>query len=145
MGKTFTMKLEGLDKVLNRIEKIGGASFANMVDQELETAANTVASEARTAAPRGRSGRLKFAIQAETAVRFTKGVRVNASYAPYVEFGTGKNVFQGAYNFTPAQRKYASQFYVSGKGKTKSHAFLFPAFEREKPRLLGRIKNRMFT
>lgn len=145
MGKAFTMNIQGLDKVLKRIESIGGSQFANAVDEELNVAAKNVASEARALAPSGKSGRLKAAIEANTTTRFSKSVNVNLKYAPYVEFGTGKNVFKGGYNFTSEQRKYARQFFVSGKGKSRSHAYLFPAFEREKPRLLGRIKQRIFS
>ena len=46
-----------------------------------------------------------------------------APYAPYVEFGTGKNTA-----FPPGFEKFAYQYYVNGKGRTMPHPYLLPAF-----------------
>ena len=53
-------------------------------------------------------------------------VYLNRDYAPYVEFGTGKNAAQFT-SQNPDIAEYAMEFFVSGKGKNKAQPFLFPA------------------
>jgi hypothetical protein len=143
MGKSFTMRVQGIEGVLRNIERIDRFA-ASGIDEELTEAAKNVAQEARITAPKRKNGNLRASISADTSTRFRKSVIAGAKYAPYVEFGTGKKVFQGAYNFTSEEKKYAKLFFVSGKGRTRSHAYLFPAFHREIPRLQQRIKKRLF-
>jgi hypothetical protein len=141
MTKGFSIQVKGLDRVLRDIAKIDSV-VADNVDREIGVAAENVASDARMSAPKVK-GRLRSSIHVDNSTRFRKRVIASEKYAPYVEFSTGKYVFSG-YNFTPAQRAYARQFYVSGKGRTIGHPYLFPAYDREIPRLLGRIKKTMF-
>src|SRR5688500_4218860 len=132
--KTFTIKTKGLDSVLRNAEKIA-KDKAHGIDTELDTAAINIHSDAR-----GRpKGNLASQIYSDTSKRFSKSVGVGNPIGAYIEFGTGQHVFKGPYSFTPEEKQFAKQFYVSGKGKTPSHPYMFPSFHEEIPKLLQRI------
>lgn len=141
--KTFNIKVNGLESVLKNMEKYD-KRVADDVDHELDVAAETVAAQARARAPKGKQNRLAPSIQANTGQKFRKSVTVGANFGAFVEFGTGSHVFKGPYAFTSEEKAFARQFYVSGKGRMRSRAFLFPAFDDEKPKLLERIKKVLF-
>lgn len=137
--KTFTIRTKGLDNVLRNINR-SSKEFARKVDNELDVAARNVASEARSRA----KGSIASSIYANTSQEFRKTVGSSNPVAAYYEFGTGQFVFKGAYTFTPEEKQFAKLFYVSGKGTTKSHAALFPAFHEEIPKLMQRIRKAQF-
>lgn len=139
----FHIHVKGLEGVLRNIERFD-AEIADKIDNELNIAARNVAEVAALMAPK-RRGRLANSIEANTGTRFRKSVSVEALHGPYVEFGTGSGVFKGGYAFTSEQKRYARRYYVSGKGRMKSQAYLFPAFDREKTQLITRIKRIFFT
>jgi hypothetical protein len=66
----------------------------------------------------------------------------NLEYAPFVEFGTGTDVFindEGS-TFDSDVREYASQF-KRGPGRNKeAKPHLFPAFEEERPKYVQAIE-----
>src|SRR5690606_10765246 len=80
-------------------------------------------------------GILKNSIHASNIAPYTSEVRVNAHYAPYVEFGTGDLVKVPA-----GLESYAMQF--KGRGIKKinlpARPYLFPAFEAEKNKFLAK-------
>lgn len=137
--KTFTLRTQGLDKVLRNAEK-WAKDKTDKVDRELDTAVQNIAADARSRSAGSVSGN----ISADTSQKFRKSVGVNNKIGAYVEFGTGSKVFQGPYNFTGEERRFARLFYVSGKGKTPSKPYLFPSFHAEIPKLIGRIKKVIF-
>lgn len=140
----YKVELKGLQQVLANIEKYS-KDLADGIDQDLSTAAESVAVMAKTKAPIGKTGALGEYIRADVSIRFQKTVTVYAPYAAYVEFGTGVKVFKTPeFNFTPEMKAYAMEFYVSGKGREPAHPYLFPSLEIEKVRLIARIKERLF-
>lgn len=140
--KTFSIRTKGLQQVLSKWDRLH-KDKVDAVDNELSIAARNIEASARSRAPRGK-GNLAGRIHAETGQRFRKAVGVNDPIAAYVEFGTGVKVFKGTYSFSAEQKDFAKLFYVSGKGRSPSHAFLFPAFSEEIPQLTTRIKKALF-
>lgn len=134
--RAFTIKTRGLEQVLTNMAKMN-SRIAEGIDDELDIAARNVEAEARTRA----KGRIASGIHADTRQKFRKTVGSTDPNAAFVEFGTGPFVFAGAYSFTADEKKFARLFYVSGKGTTKSHAAVFPAFHEEIPRLQKRIQD----
>jgi hypothetical protein len=66
----------------------------------------------------------------------------NLEYAPFVEFGTGEDVFinDKGFTFDSDVRQYASQF-KRGPGRNKeAKPHLFPAFEEERPKYVQAIE-----
>jgi len=63
-------------------------------------------------------------------------------YAPYLEYGTGKNVFKSSYNFPQEARQYAAQFKRGGKRNPNLHAraFITPVFYEEGENFKNKIK-----
>lgn len=137
--KTLTIKAQGLDKVLRNAERFA-KDKVNSIDRELDTAVQNIAAEARSKA----TGSVASSIQADTSTRLKKSVRVSSPIAAFVEFGTGAKVFVSKYVYKPAVKSFARLFFVSGKGKTGAHPTLFPAFDNEIPKLMGRIKKVIF-
>jgi HK97 gp10 family phage protein len=142
MSKGFFMKVQGLDAVLRNIEKVE-RKVAISIDRELSEAARNVAREAAATAPK-ESGKLIQSIKADASTKYNKSVSVGEFYAPFIEFGTGKRVFDGLFKFSSDQKAFARKFFVSGKGKMPSRAYLFPAYEKELERLKDRIKKVLF-
>ena len=70
-------------------------------------------------------------------------VGTSVEYAPFVEFGTGSGAVQALSGASPELREYASQF----KGKTgrkrnyPARPFLFPAWERERPKFVKSMED----
>lgn len=65
-----------------------------------------------------------------------------AEYAPYVEFGTGKDVFKGPFSFPGEVQEYAKRFKGRGVRKVnlKSRPFLFPAFFSNRGKMIEEFK-----
>lgn len=136
----FNVKIEGLQEVLSKIESYSKELFAD-VDAELSAGVENIAGKARAAAPIGNSGELSSSISHGKRGNYSYFVSVSASYAPYVEFGTGSKVFKTPiFNFTPEMRDYAREFFVSGKGRLPATPYLFPAYEAEKVKVVQRIR-----
>lgn len=65
----------------------------------------------------------------------------NLFYAPFVEFGTGKGVFQSSeYDFTAQEREYAKQFQRGPGRDAPANPTLFPSWAEEKPKYIEAIK-----
>ncbi len=87
----------------------------NGLDSVFTTAALEIAATAKRMAPKD-EGTIAQSITANTATKMQKEINVNAPYAAYVEFGTGK--YAAAYVSTlPAEWKdYAANFRGKGGG-----------------------------
>jgi hypothetical protein len=134
--RSFSIKTRGLDSVLRNHQRLSKQKV-QQVDDLLEQAAREVYNEAKSKA----KGSVAASMFIDTSLNMRKKVGNTSPIAAYVEFGTGKNVFKGAsYSHTSEERKFARLFYVSGKGTTKSHPFIFPAFRRVITDLPGKIK-----
>ena len=92
---------------------------------------DNTANDAKTLAPSGIASTITTS-EIENGAR----IEVNHPQAAYVEFGTGDKVFN---QFTPNDsgdegeyRKYAKEFYISGKGKMPQQPYLFPVLFRDR-------------
>lgn len=145
MATTFTFRIDGLRETLKRIESYDKA-LAEGVVKELDRGAVNIATRAIINAPKGKTGRLAASIGYNISQPYQKSVYAGAFYSPYVEFGTGLNVFKAksGFVFTPEMKEFAKEFYVNGMGRMPAQPFLFPAFEYEKPKIIERIKGLFF-
>lgn len=143
MAKGFSVEVKGLKELQKKLENYD-QSLSKGVDQELTDGALNIAAKAKQLAPQGTSGKLAGSIGADVTRPFQKTIGTPLFYAPFVEFGTGRNVFKGPFNFTPEMRDFAREFFVSGKGKLEAQPFIFPALVDEKPKLIKRIKEKVF-
>ena len=140
MPKGFTIQVKGLSQVLRNIERYD-RKVAEVVDNELSKSAVNIQNRARQLS----EGKVSASVSADTSKKYKKEVGSNLFYAPYVEFGTGQKVFRNTrHQFSAAEKAYARNFYVSGKGTTGSNPYLFPAFTEEIPRLMNNIKRAFF-
>lgn len=145
MSRGFNIRMTGFDQFIKKMQN-ADKNLANAIDQELDTAAINVQNTAKMLAPRGKSGKLASSIGVNLSERGRKSIFARVPYAPFVEFGTGANVFDTPeFEFTPEMKAFAMEFYVSGRGMLYPQPFLFPALMAEKPKLLERIKKRMFS
>lgn len=134
------LKIKGLNETLARINKYS-KELAAKIDKEIKDGADNVATGARLRAPKGKTGVLAASIITGRVGSYSYFVSVPPTYAPFVEFGTGIKVFKTPeFNFSPEMKSYAREFYVSGKGKQSPSPFLFPALEKEKPRIVSRVR-----
>lgn len=129
----FKLTLKGNKAVLNGLEKIKQESIKK-IEQEIEASAYEIHSGAVSRVPVD-TGFLKGSLSVQTKgldARIEAGVH----YAPYVEFGTG-----GLVSVPAGLEDYAMRF--KGKGVKEVNLpprpFLFPSFEQERPKLIGRI------
>jgi hypothetical protein len=141
--KGFKVEIQGLSRLQKKLDGYD-KELTKEVDKQLTIGAKNVEMMAVRLAPAGKSGRLKASIYSDTARVFDKSVGSHLPYAPYVEFGTGVNVFKGGFKFTAEMKAYAREFYVSGKGFRFPTPYLFPALETEKRALIKRIRNEVF-
>ena len=132
----ITFSIQGLQSVLSKISEIP-AKAVKVVDLELKAFAQETVNDAKVLCPAD-LGYLRNSIQFETTP-LNAFINVNAFYAAYVEFGTGTNVFVTDFAFTPEQKAYAAEFFVSGKGHMRAQPFLFPAYEKNRLLLIERL------
>jgi len=85
----MSIKVENLKGVITRLEKIP-AEMAQEIDLELTSGAKDIEGRAAMLAPTDK-GLLKGSIFAEVSVPLYKEITDPTFYAPYNEFGTGRN------------------------------------------------------
>lgn len=121
----FNAKLDGLDKLFARVEKASEA-VRDGVQDELANAALNIQREAAYQAPRN-LGKLAQSIQVNQSDRLAPYVFSSASYAPYIEWGTGGKVS------VPAKyAQYAMQFKGKGKGTLEEMLLAIMDWVRQK-------------
>ena len=163
----FNSKLDGLDGLMKRIEKIDKVVQQDISD-EMSASVLTMQRQAKQMAPKN-LGTLAQSIQINIDQPLSKTVFSNATYAPYVEFGTGGKVsipqgwedeaaqFRGKGNGTMKEFIQALKDWCLRKGIDPAAAypmaisilkngvrpqpFFVPAYENERPKLLKRIKD----
>ena len=65
----------------------------------------------------------------------------NLFYAPFVEFGTGTEVFNNPdYSFTAEEKQYASQFKRGPGRNIPAKPALFPAWDEERPKFIKNVE-----
>ena len=163
----FSLDISGIKQVENAIKKMDKKVTKGIAD-EMSAAVLNIQKDAMRSAPVN-LGKLRQSIQIDTTNPIFKKVYSTVSYAPYVEFGTGKNVqvpakyeafaaqYKGKGRSAPGEFFKAIQFWVKRKGidpklayvifrailrnGIKPQPFMIPALEREKPRLIKRLRN----
>jgi hypothetical protein len=149
MGSSFKIKAEGLDSALKRLREIGN-SIESDVDKVIESnmkdievkAKQRVASFSLTGDEGGTGIKTSWTFTVYKGEN-SKGWQFgnNNKIAPYLEFGTGTNVFQGEYWVTDELANYAKNFYVNGKGRLYPHPFLYNSAFEQLPILVEDLKN----
>mgnify|MGYP006368437411 FL=1 len=119
----LSFNIKGLDATLKGVD-----NKLKQVEQELQDELNAWASlcstEAKIRAPKD-EGHLAGSINPKFG-KLEASVTVAVFYAAYVEFGTGVHVRKDLPNDWIT---YARKFYINGKGRTRAHPYLFPAYE----------------
>lgn len=135
MAAGFSFKMEGLDKLQKKLDRLPKSLTAE-IKGELEAGARTIERNAKTQVPVD-TGRLKNAISMFQVGPITFEIVAQTNYAAYVEFGTGTKV-----NVPAGLEDYAIQF--KGKGVRQvnlpARPFLFNNYLRERPEIIKRLK-----
>ena len=161
----FALDISGIKGVEAAIKKIDSRATKGLSD-ELNAASLNIEKSAKRLAP-GNLGKLRQSINHDTGNDLFKAVFSTVEYAPYVEFGTrGKARIPSGFEQFAAQYKSSGQgakgawkaieFWIKRKGIDPKltfvifraimrngiapQPFMIPAYEKEKPALLKRLK-----
>jgi len=159
----FALDISGIKQVEDAIKKIDAKASKGLSD-EMSAAALNIEKSAKRMAP-GNLGKLRQSINHDTGNSLFKSVFSTVEYAPYVEFGTrGKARIPAGFEAFAAQYKgkgakgawKAIEFWIKRKGIDPKltfvifrsimrngiapQPFMIPAYEKEKPALLKRLK-----
>ena len=138
----FTVQIQGLDKLLTKVKTLP-KEIQVEISSELELSAQNIVEKAKLRVPKdfGGGGGLVSKIGSnKTGKPMTYEIFADQSYAPYVEFGTGRFVFQNQPWVDAELMAYARTFYVNGKGKLPPQPYFFNSFFEEKPVLIKNLK-----
>jgi len=104
-------------KAVRRMFDIAAQKIGPQLNKEMNASALTIEKTAKQLAP-ANLGKLRQSIKHNIGEPLMKSVYSELKYAPYVEFGTGKKVFQikGGGQVDPKYQRFASQFKGKGKG-----------------------------
>lgn len=130
MGKFKVIGLENLKREIDKAAK----DIERGTDEQIKKLADEILSAALARVP-AKLGKLK----ASSVVEKIDGgyvIAFNATYAPYVEFGTGQYV-----EVPNGLEEEALQFYVNGKGHQPAQPFLFPAFLARKDKIVDDLED----
>jgi HK97 gp10 family phage protein len=105
----ITLKVTGIDNLRNDLGKLNKA-VANDVATEIAASALNIEKNAKRLAPVN-FGTLRRSIYTERVSKLTYAVGASASYAPYIEFGTG-----GKVSIPVGYESYAATFKGQKKG-----------------------------
>ena len=159
----FSLDISGIKQVEDAIKKID-AKATKGLSAEMAASAINIERSAKRLAP-GNLGKLRQSINHDTGNSLFKSVFSTVEYAPYVEFGTrGKARIPAGFEAFAAQYKgkgakgawKAIEFWIKRKGIDPKFTFvifrsimrngiapqpfMIPAYEKEKPALLKRLK-----
>jgi HK97 gp10 family phage protein len=159
----FALDISGIKGVEAAIKRIDTKATKGLSDEMAASAIN-IERSAKRLAP-GNLGKLRQSINHDTGNSLFKSVFSTVEYAPYVEFGTrGKARIPAGYEAFAAQYKgkgakgawKAIEFWIKRKGidpkltfvifrsimrnGISPQPFMIPAYEKEKPALLKRLK-----
>jgi len=125
------MNVEGVNELLKRLQRVG-RQVEDDIEALTEATAYEISNKAASLAPNGGvhsgsvgtyRGTLKGSMYTEKVGKMEYAVGSKASYAPYVEFGTGSRV-----QVPPGWEDLAWSYYVNGKGYMFPQPFLYPAW-----------------
>jgi HK97 gp10 family phage protein len=129
------MKVNGLDKLMAKLDALGGNSKATLA-KSIDDCGTFVRDDARLRCPVD-TGDLRQSIGKETKVtadRITTTVGTSMEYAPYVEFGTGQ---RGEATNTNPNIDVSYRQDWSGQ---KAQPYLYPALKDNEDQLAEKIK-----
>ena len=129
------MELKNVVGNVKKLEK----GMAMRVGQAINLSALRIESSAKKNVPVD-TGNLRSSIMTQKNSSYSRTVGTNSEYAPYVEFGTRSKVdtiISGVDYSSVAEPFKKSD---GGPGGMSPRPYLFPAFEKEKPRLISNIK-----
>jgi HK97 gp10 family phage protein len=106
----FVVSLSGMKQLESKLQNLTTA-LKEDVGNEISASVNTIRNSAIRLAPVN-LGQLRGSINTDKVNELTYSVAANASYAPYVEFGTGPQV-----NVPADFKSYAQQFKGKSGGK----------------------------
>lgn len=134
------LSIENIDKLLNKIDKLGGNS-TSILKKSVNKQINFVKGEAKLLCPVD-SGRLKNSITGvvkDTSTGISGTVSTNVEYAPYVEFGTG----QKGEN-SPSPPKYEGELgYRSDWNGQPAQPFIYPALKNNEEKVIKSVKEEL--
>lgn len=125
------MNVKGVDKLLKKLQRIGG-NIEDDIEAVTEATAYEISNKASSLAPNGGvhsgsrgtyRGTLKGSMYTEKLGKLEYAIGSKASYAPYVEFGTGTRV-----KVPKGWEDIAWSYYVNGQGYMYPQPFLYPAW-----------------
>lgn len=125
------MNVEGVDKLFRKLQRVGKL-IEDDIEAVTEATAYEISNKASSLAPNGGvhsgvtgtyRGTLKGSMYTEKLSKMEYAIGSKASYAPYVEFGTGSRV-----QVPKGWEDLAWSYYVNGKGYMYPQPFLYPAW-----------------
>ena len=127
-------------KAVRRMFDIAAQKMGPELSKEMNASALTIEKTAKRLAP-GNLGTLRQSIKHNIGEPLRKSVYSELSYAPYIEFGTGKKVFKikGGGEVPSKYRAYAAKF--KGKGRGDYYDFLNAILDWVKRKKLAQITN----
>lgn len=134
----FKIKYEGFDDLVKKLEIKG---LEQEVTAELAAFGFDVVRDAKILLSLGTvdMGFLSNSIDSEST-RLSVRVFAHKDYAAYVEFGTGRFAAVYVPSLETEWQAIARTFFVNGKGRMPAQPYLHPAFEKNLPLLLDRLK-----
>jgi HK97 gp10 family phage protein len=141
MAQSFTLKIQGLDKLISDAEKVGqdmpGRLYRAMVNST--TLVQNTAKEIGSSSFKNRTGTLRRSILKDVQGAHRGIIYVGEKYGEYVEEGTRPHVIY------PKGGKRALRFKIDGKTVfsrrvnhpgTKPYPFMEPAYRKSTPKIL---------
>lgn len=136
MGKTVTIEVLGVDKIVKDIQTV---AQANRFKREISLCTAIVESTAKSLCPKD-TGRLVNSIHMsvrEDGANTVGKVSTNVEYAPYVEFGTGQRGAQS--NYEKAAELGLS--YSSTRAGQVAQPYMYPALKRNEQSIKKRLED----
>jgi HK97 gp10 family phage protein len=137
----FAVILNGMKELEGKLNNLSTALKVDVSD-EINASALKIENQAKRLAPVN-FGQLRNSIALTKDSELTYTVAANASYAAYVEFGTGQNYKNYEPKLPNEWRNIAADFWKSGKGKTRPQPYLFPAVKVVLKDFKKRFKDRL--
>lgn len=135
------IKISGIEQI---VKKLDAKNLNENINKVLNKFGIRVEKDAKGLAPvnkqKGQGNRLRSAIFFIPATDLSITVGCAANYAAYVEFGTGPFAAEYVPKLPKEWKEYAAQFFVNGQGHTPAQPFMYPAINKNTPRLIEDLK-----
>lgn len=133
MGKTVTIDVVGVDKILKDVKTLKQAKNLKLA---ISKATAIVESQAKNLCPVD-TGNLRSSIHSQTIDEGLTGkVYTNTEYAPYVEFGTGQRGISSGYE---KSNELGLSYRADWAGQ-EAQPFMYPALKQNKAKINTMIK-----